>query len=513
MNTILKLLDLPRLGLVAIFLTLLMLSAVVDPDYFWHLKTGQYLVEHGALPAGDIFSYTQAGKPWVLHEWLFEVLLYGVFSVLGEPGTKLLVAMLATASLAVTYATANRILRKPYLAFALAVICFIFVAPGISPRPQLVTFLLLATYLWILTGFKYFRETRGLLALPLLMAVWVNFHGGYAVGLALLFLFTASEWLVFFAAEKRSTEQQRRLQWLSLATAGSLLASLANPYFLGHLLYPFQVMAMEASRSYISEWQSPDFHDPQYQGYLALVCIFFIATIYRNRKADLTELALPMSFLMLGFVAVRHTPLAAVAAAPFLAVALAGQPLAQMLPARWLRGFVAWHGRRVQGGNDLGDKEFLLNWLLLLFMFVGFLLAYPAQSARNAEKVQANVPTGATDFLVREHIEGRMFNTYHYGGYLIYRLYPAQKVFIDGRADMYGDAFLAEYGAISDGAENWRTLFDKYRIDYVIVQRSQPLRQLLLERGDFNLVYQDKADSVLLRNSQRYAAIIARHGQ
>lgn len=106
-----------------------------------------------------------------------------------------------------------------------------------------------------------------------------------------------------------------------------------------------------------------------------------------------------------------------------------------------------------------------------------------------------------------------MFNTYHFGGYLIERLYPAQKVFVDGRGDLYGDVFLREYMEIAFGAPAWARLFDKYEIDYLVVQRDTPLRQLLLCRGDFKLVYDDPGSSVLVRDTMKYGAVIAKYAR
>ena len=513
MMPILKWLDLRRLGFAAIFLSFLMLLQLIDPDYFWHLRTGQYLFEHGILPSGDIFSYTHPGRPWILHEWLFELVLYAIYQPLGEFGVKLLVSALATAALMVSYGTANKILGKPYVAFVIALVFFVLIKIGVSPRPQLLTFLFFALYLRVLLGFKYFGENRGLLALPLLMVPWVNFHGGYFIGLGLLALFTACEWTKHLACGNASTEQRKRLQWLSLIFAATLLSSLINPYTYHHLLYPFQVMGMEASRSYITEWHSPDFHAFQYQLYLVLVLVFFVATIYRKNRADITELAVPLFFVMMGFLSVRHVPLAAIVLIPFMANAFSQQPLAQMVPARWLTRCSAWYGRHARKGKDLGDKEYLLNWLLLALVAAGLLLYAPIHDAKGREKANAMVPVKATDFIKQVGITGRMFTTYHYGGYLIYRLYPEQKVFIDGRADMYGDAFIKEYIDINSGKANWKPLFDKYKIDYVLVQRDTPLRQILLARGDFKLVYDDETNSVLVREEPQFAGIIAKFGK
>lgn len=511
MKNALKLLDLRRLGFAALFLSLLTFIPLTDPDYFWHQKTGQYLLEMGRLPSGDIFSYTFAGRPWVLHEWLFELLLASIYAQLGAFGVKLMVAFLATTTLVITYTMANRILGKPYAALCLALLFFIFGATGISPRPQMLTFFFFAAFLRVLIGFKYYRENRGLLALPALMMLWVNFHGGYAAGLALLALFAACEWLKFLAMEHRDSEQRRRLRWLSLTAIATLLSSLVNPYFVWLWLYPFQVMGMEASSTYITEWHSPNFHHLQNQGYLVLVFAFLIVTTYRQRKADITELTVPLFFTAMGFVASRHIPLAAIVLIPFSAAALAQHPLTQIIPERWLRGCSAWHARLIRKDHDLGDKEYLFNWLLLGVLISGFLLYYPIYHAKDSEKANAQVPVKAVDFILQAGIRGRMFNTYHYGGYLIYRLYPTQKVFIDGRADIYGDAFMKEYIEISGGSENWEKLFGRHNIDYVLIQRNEPLRQLLLARGDFKLVYEDEVNSLLLRNREEYAKIIAKY--
>ncbi|HET6220743.1 MAG TPA: hypothetical protein VFE11_01205, partial [Dongiaceae bacterium] len=114
---------------------------------------------------------------------------------------------------------------------------------------------------------------------------------------------------------------------------------------------------------------------------------------------------------------------------------------------------------------------------------------------------------GAVQFILDNGITGRMFNSYGFGGYLIHRLYPQQRVFIDGRADMYGDAFVNEYINISEGQPRWAQLFDKYQIDYVVCTPNAPIRQLLLTRGDFRLVFQDEASSVLVKNEPRFGAL------
>ncbi len=513
MTNTLQWLNLRRLGFIAVFLSLLTLLQLSDPDYFWHLRTGQYLFEQRTLPVGDIFSYTQAGQPWILHEWLFEILLYCIHAMLGPFGVKLITSLLATATLVTVYTTANRILDRPYAAFFLTLLFFIPAYMGVSPRPQIATLLLFALFLRVLTEFKYSHTTRTLWLMPPLMMVWTNAHGGYVTGLALLLLFTACEWLIYLIRPHRDAAQNHRLVTLLLVTVTTILASLVNPYFIEHWLYPFKVLGMEAAKSYVSEWHSPDFHSFPFQVYLVLVFVTMTAAMYRRMRPDITELAVMLFFVTAGFVSSRHIPLAVIALIPFAAVTTAQLPFTQLLSSEGI-GRLSEHYRRfARSGSDLGRTEFILNWLLLALIALGLLLYYPVFHAADIEKVNKIVPVKATEFIIQAGINGRMLNTYHYGGYLIQWLYPNQKVFIDGRADMYGDKFLQEYITISSGGAEWEEKFEKYKIDYVVSAHDAPLVQLLTMRGDFKLVYKDEVNSVLLKDDPKFAQIIARYGK
>ena len=161
--------------------------------------------------------------------------------------------------------------------------------------------------------------------------------------------------------------------------------------------------------------------------------------------------------------------------------------------------------------KDLGDKEYLLNWSVLTIIIIAILLIYPSYQNNNRERINQVVPLYATEFIHSTGLNGRMFNTYGFGGYLIEQLYPDQLVFIDGRADVYGDKFLSEYLKIVEGKPGWEATFDAYQIDYVVCTRSDALRQLLMQRGDFVLVYDDDVNSVLVKDIPRYAQIIQKH--
>ena len=134
----------------------------------------------------------------------------------------------------------------------------------------------------------------------------------------------------------------------------------------------------------------------------------------------------------------------------------------------------------------------------------------PKFHAKADEQLNNFLPVNAASFVLANGISGNLFNTYHYGGYLIYRFLPNRKVLIDGRADMYGDKFFLDFHHIYSGRENWKIKFRELSIDYAIVGIDAPIRQLLREDASFVEVYSDKRHSVLVRNSAKYEALLDR---
>jgi hypothetical protein len=498
-------LSVPCLALFAGFLGLILRPALLDPDYYWQLEAGRLIVAAGALPSSDTFSFTFSGETWVLHEWLSQVLLYAAFAALGPLGVKLMVGMVGTATVGLVYAAARRILTRPLPAAWLAGIFYVVLFVYASPRPQIFSYAFLAAYLYILTSFKYEKDTRLLPVLPVLMIPWVNAHGAYVIGIVLIAVFGISEWLVrrFGTA---GGEDGYRLRPLALAAVLTLLASLCSPYFIAHWVYPFELMGMDVTR-YLTDWESPNFHEPLGKLYLLLVAGFCFIQIYRSRRPDFTELAVPGLLIVAGFSSIRHGVLAVMAMIIFAAPALRdGLTIPARLSAEigWLQQ--QWRGR-VARGKPLGGAQGPLNLAVAAALALATIAYYPTARTTEAAMVEESLPVGAAQFVIDHGIKGRMFNTFHFGGYLTHRFYPERKIFIDGRPDIFGDAFFKEYFAIDRGHRSWSTLFDKYKIDFVICDPDAAIRQLLLTRGDFRLVYDDAAASVLVHDDARFAAI------
>lgn len=482
-------LDLPRTVFCVLGAWIFYSLVLADPDYFWHLKAGEYLATQG-FPAGDPFSYTFAGQPWTLHEWLFELVLYLAFAQLGVAGVKAFTAVLAVTALYIAYATAARVLQGSTLALALTVVLFLFQTVGIAPRPQLVTTICFAALIYLIVGFKYFNDDRRLWLMPPLMIVWVNAHGGFIAGIALLGIFCALEWTRYLVLRQCDIEPARLVRF-TLFALGGVLATAVNPDHVRHWLYPFEVMNLTYAISIIQEWQSPNFQKFQNKLFLGFVFLFFLTYIYRSKRPDLTEVGVPLFFLTAAFVSIRHVPVAAIVLAPFAAIALRDSKLP------------ALYANHLGSGTQLGKREAVLNWAIVAVVGAVVGVASPARQAAEQEVLGMRLPVKAVEFIKANGIEGRMFNEYSAGGYLIYAMYPGHKVFIDGRADVYGDAFLREYMEVYTGGARWSELLARHDIGVLLTPLNAPIRQLLLMRGDFRTAYEDKFHSVLVREPQR----------
>jgi hypothetical protein len=150
--------------------------------------------------------------------------------------------------------------------------------------------------------------------------------------------------------------------------------------------------------------------------------------------------------------------------------------------------------------------------MLLAVLVIFLALSAPLFRAKELRKIKEMQPVAAVDFVIAHRIQGNVFHNYNYGGYLIYRLSPGRKVCIDGRVDVYGDKFFADYLDIYDGKASWKEKFDKLAIDFAIVDKDAPIRQLLLAGSGFEEVYHDQRHSVLLRTGARQAALPGKPG-
>lgn len=452
--------------------------AGTDPDFWWHLRTGQLIAETGAVPHQDVFSYTAAGRPWVAHEWLSELILFWLYSAGGYVTTEAAFSLVITLAYFVLYQLLRRLAIDQTLALAVLVLAAtIHLAPW-APRPQLFTFLLFAVFLYILFGYKRSGRAR-LWLLPPLTALWVNLHAGYVVGLFLIGLFVAGELLNRFT--RRPAVAVRPLV---VAGVCSTLAVLANPNTYNALLYPFGYAGTaNASMRFIAEWQSVDFHS--YVFFPFALAVVLLMLIGPRGRLDFTASLLLLAFTFMALQSQRHIPLFAMVAAPVLALRLEERHLRLAL--------------EVRTGPKATPLLIIAPLVLVPALLVLVVIASPYSQARMTPSTRS-YPAGAVAYLKEHRPVGNLFNTYGWGGYLVYTLYPDYRVFIDGRADVYGDELMEEYGRVVGLKPDWRAVLDKHAVASVLIEKDSPLAVLLASQTDWQKVYEGEVEQVFIRH-------------
>ena len=501
-----------RISLPATFIIILAICQAVgmpihDYDYFWHLKTGEWIATHNwTLPAAEPFAFTTSSARWIVQGWLFDVVQYEIHKEFGETGVRLMFTAISIATLRLIYASARLYLPDESRPLILTALCASAAAPYLSARPMVATNLAFAFVLFALLKYRRTARRAWLATLPPAFALWVNLHFGYVTGLALIGLFAGAALL-----ERRVVIAQapRESGDLSLSlTCAVLLASLAaicvNPYG-WHALTETVQMTRVNMQTQVIEWRSPEFRMWHTWPFLAAMGVLFIGRTLAAQRAQWLDLMAPMALIGAALMSQRHTPLACIAMAPMMARALASWPpgtLDLRLGARWAAGW------RSSAGKDLGNGQYVLNGMLILLTALAAVIVQPAVSARLACDLRRELPAAAADFVLAQGLSGPLFNDYHTGGYLIHRLYPRVPVFIDGRYNPFTGAVMNDYEAITKLREGWQERLDHYGIALAILALpNQGLAGAMMASGRFRLVYADKQFRVLIRHDGAHPAL------
>ncbi len=287
-----------------------------DTDTWWHLRSGQYIVQNWTVPTVDPFSHTQAGQLWIDHGWLAQIFWYALFAVGGWAAMGLALAALVTASFWFVW---KQIEANVFVA-AFAMILGTIVSSIVwAARPQMLSFLLTAVVAYLLHRFK--RHNGRLLPwLPLVMLLWVNVHGGFAIGFMLMVAYVMGE-TVNNLTHHRDDQvvSWTRLKHLLLVIVVSLAVVVVNPHTWRMWLYPFQTVGISALRDFIQEWQSPNFHLVWMQPFIIMLLLTMVALARSNRRADWTDLTLVAMWTVLALFAARNIAIFGVVVAPILA--------------------------------------------------------------------------------------------------------------------------------------------------------------------------------------------------
>lgn len=469
---------------------LLCMTRYADYDLWWHLKLGELVVTDWRLPANDSFSYTAAGRHQFTGEWLGDAVIFLTFKAGGFLGLNLLKALMLLATFRLLYLRMMEFSPEGRAHAAAAIITLVLVLFAVRfrlfVRPYIFSLPLLAAYLHLL-GQGRKEEGRGIYLLPLLMLLWANMSVGAVFGVFVVGLAAVTAFL-----QQRST----RLLPVLLLT---LAASLCNPET--WRLYTLTLgLTSDPYRTLVGEYQPITREILFGSGLRYTLCFQILAVgsvlyfILRRGWKDLFQLILFTFFLYEAFRQVRLVELFSLVAAPYffaLLVHLAGR----------LPQFPAERKQLLHAG--------LAAFIIALIPLT--VVDNPVYAFGIGPKEGA-IPEGAIRFLDEQGIGGRMFNSYGFGGYIIWRG-GGRKVFIDGRyRRVYTPAEYGEYTQIMESAEAWQAAERKYGFDHAVLEYdllSQRFPAHLPNNAQWALVYWDNHSLVYVRRTPERAALIA----
>ena len=455
---------------------------IYDADLFWHLRTGQLILDTNSVPRTDPYSVTAAGKRWIAQEWLWEVIAHSIWHVSGFAGLSLVRTMAVAGAIVLAMFAARRqgvgwlsvllsasVLALPLIAYA-------------EIRPQVATFFMFGLLVYLLEAG---RERPILLRLlPILFLIWANLHGAFLIGFVLI----GCEVLAAYLESRRSSRRRgahiaadtSRFKSLLAVGAISLAAGLINPAGYGIYLYPLLVITEPMFRARVYEWVPPDLSQPFWPFWAVLALTVLL--VVRNRL-PLRHWVTLIAFALLALRARRQAPF-------FCLVAIA--PVAAAFES-----FLAF--------NPRSRSVLALSGALLLALFTGYCY-HGFRGAFGIGLTPGRFPEEAVRQVAATGKSGAIFNDYNDGGYLIWKLWPQWKIAMDGRVDVYGPEMVQRYARIWHGAPGWEKDFNKWNIQVVLgrreIWRSSPKQNLYTELAknlEWTQAYRDSASELWIR--------------
>jgi hypothetical protein len=373
---------------------------------------------------------------------------------------------------------------RPYIAGMVTAWGAIASAAVWGVRPQMLS-LFLAGMLLLAHDRWDHKSRKWWLAVPM-MVLWVNLHAGFALGIVLLGLLLAGDALDAAFGLMPWSQARPRLRTLSVVLLACLAAIPLNPYGLKMYWYPLATLGSASMKKYISEWFSPDFHQAQYVPLELFLLAVLAGLALSPRRLRPSQVVFLAGGALAALHSVRHIPIFVLLAVPILVE----------LIQNWLN---QRHASLFRGSRELTATRMLLNGILLLTVCTLAGLQVRRVIMRQPETEAANFPAAAASFLKNQQLPGNLLNHYNWGGYFIWQLYPEYRVFIDGRADVYGDSLMDDFAASYYLKDGWEQPLERWQIQTVILPPEAALLQALQEKHNWQQIYADSRARVLIR--------------
>ena len=432
-------------------------------DFWWHIAIGRDIVSQGNIPIIDVYSYTQPGDPYLSYHqfWLMEVVLYVLYN-LGGP---VLVILAQTVFIVPAYFLLLWIgwrLTRNWRASAFGVLFAAALGFGNwNVRPQAVSYVLGVLVLWSITEYRLTRRWKWLLVLFPVMALWVNSHGSFPIGLVLVGIWCAHEsWKVL---EHWFLQRSWLFQDLFPALVGmmiSLLGCLVNPRGPGFVSYLSMMAGNSVVQNYILEWMPPGFNSLEGLIFFSAFMVSAVLLAVSPRRPGFMQILSFVVFGLLGLKYIRGIIWYGLVMAPVVADHLSAiLDLAGIKPAP----LPTPPARRL-------NQVFVAALLFLVILSLPWFKQYWPVVPEKAGLISAETPIAATQFMLAEDLPGQVFHDMAFGSYLMWAAQPKYKVFVDSRVELYPMQVWDDYLAISTASSAWEDKLTFYGINTLMLE-------------------------------------------
>jgi hypothetical protein len=470
-----------------------------DAGTGWHIRNGQLMLQTHSITRVDPFSATMSGHTWYAWEWLYDVVIAAIHHWMGLNGVVLFTAAIMAATFVLVFRLAMR--RGGSLPIVLVMLVLSLGASAVHflARPHVLSWLFTVVWFELLDSAQESRSgSRRVFFLPLLMLLWVNLHGGFVFGFALLAVYIFAAGIEYFTCPEQRLQTRSRLHRLGLVSLLSLLASFVNPYGYKLHLHIYHYLSDKFLMNQISEFRAPDFHGAPQQCFAVLLLVTIVTLASARRPQQPARLLVMLLAAYSGLYASRNLPVSSILltliVAPILSETFAaGAGNAGI--ARWLRAGIS----RVQGfGARMEKMELDLRghvWLMIVLV-LGVAACMNGGRLGSTQLLNAyfddkRLPVEAADEIIRRDIREPIFCPDQWGGYLIYKLYPRTKVLVDDRHDLYGDQFFKDYLKVIYVQPDWSKILDEKHVDWILVQKDSSLGTMLELNSGWKLINAD----------------------
>lgn len=474
-----------------------------DAGIGWHIRNGELILSTHSIPRVDPFSFTTGGHPWYAWEWLYDLVIAALHHSFGLNGVVFFTALAIAATFALTFRIALRRGASVPVAAVLLVLAMGASSIHFLARPHVLSWFFVVIWFQLLDDST--RHPRRLFWLPVLMVLWANLHGGFVVGFVLLALYMMADAFPYLRNRDSRSVTSARLK--AFGVVAVLLASLANPYGYNLHFHVYRYLTDRWLMNHIDEFLSPNFHGVAQQCFVLLLLITILAWSVAKQKPRLVDILIVLFAAYSGLYASRNLPLSCILLtliiAPASSQAALAAPLNSEPPARTRAFFL----RYASFTSRIGDLESRLAGHVCPLAAIAFGLLICAHQGRfgsthliDAHFDAKRFPMQAAGAIENRAIREPIFSLDSWGGYLIYRLHPQTKVFVDDRHDLYGAEFLKDYLKTIRVTPDWATMLNSRRVNWVLVPTESSLANILRETQGWTIQYEDKV-AVLFRRT------------